>query len=41
MRVPRALDDGGGGVIAQREWGKGSSVENTLAVFDAWGEDIQ
>ena len=40
MRVRTALDDGGGGVIAQCEWGKNDPVENIKAVFEAWNKKI-
>ena len=35
-RVRTALDDPKGGVIAQFEMGKDVSVENALAVLEAW-----
>jgi uroporphyrinogen decarboxylase len=40
MRVRRALDDGGGGLIGQCEWGKDNSRENIEMVFKAWLEPI-
>ena len=38
-RVRNALDDGGGGLIAQCEWGNADPAENIEAVFEAWLED--
>jgi hypothetical protein len=39
-RVRQAFDIGSGGLIAQLEWGKLDPIENIIAVYEGWLEEL-